>query len=281
MSLCQRYTWINPQYRQVGLWQCGWQRAALFVQPAEWDICSQVLNYTVYSSNMIPIYNQLVKKYRVLIYSGDVDSCVNYISTEICATVINSVNNSHCSANWSVWKHWTMASLEGWKASGRLQDGSWWQPHIYHNQRGRTHGTFLSFQWQTNRCQLTNLPKHWHFSADSSITNRFNGLVALVVLYYICNGKKCCSTKILNVTGQRFHFISWVGGTQVNGSHRWESKNSCTDSAHQTFFLFEIGSKNSEFVAPWEHMLEVGPRAASVVVSRRSPHRQAHQLNGS
>jgi len=73
---------------------------AIFVKSVEWDICSQILNYTVNYNDMIPFYNQLVQQYRVLIYSGDVDSCVNYLGTERAAGLINATGEAEA---WQAW----------------------------------------------------------------------------------------------------------------------------------------------------------------------------------
>jgi hypothetical protein len=66
---------------------------ALFVDISKipnnhWDICSQVLTYSSKYHDMIPIYNMLIaNNISVLLYSGDADSCVSYIATQISAEV--------------------------------------------------------------------------------------------------------------------------------------------------------------------------------------------------
>jgi len=77
-------------------------RKAIFVSPkvTSWDVCSQIINYSFDSDNMIPIYDQLVKQYRVLFYSGDVDSCVNYLGTEKAARMIKAEGTKGI---WSAW----------------------------------------------------------------------------------------------------------------------------------------------------------------------------------
>jgi hypothetical protein len=61
---------------------------------------------------MVPYYNQIVTQYRVLIYSGDVDSCVPYIGTQIAAQVRDETSYSNFSqkiqasgqkSGWSAW----------------------------------------------------------------------------------------------------------------------------------------------------------------------------------
>ena len=44
-----------------------------------WEPCSSVVQYRQYAPTMIPVYQELIKTVRVLIYSGDVDSCVPYL----------------------------------------------------------------------------------------------------------------------------------------------------------------------------------------------------------
>jgi len=73
---------------------------AIFVEPTYWYMCSQNLNYTVNYDNMIPLYNQLVKSIDVLIYSGDVDSCVNYLGTQACALQIETTGAQE---PWQAW----------------------------------------------------------------------------------------------------------------------------------------------------------------------------------
>jgi len=59
---------------------------AIHVNPAalkyEWQVCSSHLNYTDYALTVLPIYYKLREDYRILVYSGDVDSCVPFIGTE-------------------------------------------------------------------------------------------------------------------------------------------------------------------------------------------------------
>lgn len=53
-------------------------------QKFEWTACSAHLNYTQYAISVLPIYAKLWRSMRVLVYSGDVDSCVPYLGTEAC-----------------------------------------------------------------------------------------------------------------------------------------------------------------------------------------------------
>lgn len=47
-----------------------------------WRVCSQVVNYTYYAPTMAPIYLNLSSSLDILVFSGDVDSCVPYPGTE-------------------------------------------------------------------------------------------------------------------------------------------------------------------------------------------------------
>jgi hypothetical protein len=60
-------------------------RQALHASPAvtvPWDVCSSILNYTQYAATVRDIYLALKDKVNILVYSGDVDSCVPYLCTE-------------------------------------------------------------------------------------------------------------------------------------------------------------------------------------------------------
>jgi hypothetical protein len=120
--------------------------------PVPWDICSQILNYVDDTDgDMIPLYEQLVIEYDVLIYSGDADTCVNYIGTQLAAMVIiwrylvllgerrthffsfplifilsfNWWKNPFVAANQNSRFDGRMGSLDGEQSSGRLQTSSW------------------------------------------------------------------------------------------------------------------------------------------------------------
>lgn len=59
-------------------------REALHVAPQAlgWQICSQVVQYKYFAPTVAPIYEALAPSHRVLVYSGDVDSCVPFPGTE-------------------------------------------------------------------------------------------------------------------------------------------------------------------------------------------------------
>lgn len=64
-------------------------RAALHVSPRAtqpWDVCSVLVNYTQYAYSVRDIYSSLLNSttLRVLVYSGDADTCVPYLGTEAC-----------------------------------------------------------------------------------------------------------------------------------------------------------------------------------------------------
>ncbi|XP_065842576.1 uncharacterized protein [Oscarella lobularis] len=60
-------------------------RAAIHVESAaelgDWKFCAK-LNYTGNVDSLLGVYPDLIAKYRVLIYSGDVDACVPYTGSE-------------------------------------------------------------------------------------------------------------------------------------------------------------------------------------------------------
>jgi len=61
-------------------------RSAIHVQPessiGEWTICTSNLNYDANTDSLLPIYPTLIKRYRTLIYNGDVDACVPYVGDQ-------------------------------------------------------------------------------------------------------------------------------------------------------------------------------------------------------
>jgi hypothetical protein len=79
-------------------------QAALHVLPGTaagaWDVCSQYLNYTQYASTMVPIYQALHGKLDILVYSGDVDSCVPMPGTQACVDSLGLTRNG---ADWDRW----------------------------------------------------------------------------------------------------------------------------------------------------------------------------------
>jgi len=88
-------------------------KAALHVSgsPLDWALCSSVLSYkSEFGSggggdSMIPIYQQLSGQYRMLVYNGDTDGCVNFMGSQNCvAAVGNDVEKA-----WHPW-HYTNAA---------------------------------------------------------------------------------------------------------------------------------------------------------------------------
>jgi len=68
-------------------------------QKFAWDVCSSHLNYDYSAETVLPIYGQLWDKKRILVYSGDVDSCVPYTGTQ---NAIDSLE-LYESVPWRVW----------------------------------------------------------------------------------------------------------------------------------------------------------------------------------
>lgn len=65
-----------------------------------WDVCSQHINYVQYLPTMVPIYQQLLKAgIRVMVYSGDADSCVNMFGTQKCVQAIGETQQR----DWTPW----------------------------------------------------------------------------------------------------------------------------------------------------------------------------------
>eukprot|EP00753_Platysulcus_tardus_P005489 PLAT13398.1.p1 GENE.PLAT13398.1~~PLAT13398.1.p1 ORF type:complete len:472 (+),score=185.70 PLAT13398.1:38-1417(+) len=68
----------------------------------DWNICSQVLTYNQFAPTMNPYYEALLAHgKKVLVYSGDIDSCVNTLGTEACIATLNFDVKT-------AWKPWLM-----------------------------------------------------------------------------------------------------------------------------------------------------------------------------
>lgn len=65
-----------------------------------WDVCSSYLNYTQYASTVVPIYQALHGKVDILVYSGDVDSCVPQPGTQAC---VDSLGFTRHGSDWDRW----------------------------------------------------------------------------------------------------------------------------------------------------------------------------------
>lgn len=67
--------------------------AALHVVPQSlghaWDVCSDTVQYTQYRPTMTPYYLALKDTLRILVYSGDIDSCVPFAGTEAAVDGLN------------------------------------------------------------------------------------------------------------------------------------------------------------------------------------------------
>lgn len=63
---------------------------AIPVSQQEWEICSDLINYTTIYSTVIPIHKYLLSSgVRIMIYSGDVDMCVPNTGTEAWTDSLN------------------------------------------------------------------------------------------------------------------------------------------------------------------------------------------------
>eukprot|EP00658_Telonema_sp_P-2_P050345 TRINITY_DN3837_c0_g1_i11.p1 TRINITY_DN3837_c0_g1~~TRINITY_DN3837_c0_g1_i11.p1 ORF type:complete len:316 (+),score=69.46 TRINITY_DN3837_c0_g1_i11:133-1080(+) len=69
-------------------------RQALHVSdsPLAWALCSSVLKYKSEfgDSSMIPIYRELSGHYRMLVYNGDTDGCVNFMGSQDCVAAVGN-----------------------------------------------------------------------------------------------------------------------------------------------------------------------------------------------
>lgn len=83
-------------------------RAALHVDPSAhaWDVCSSYVNYTQYASSVRDIYQSLAGKLRIVVYSGDADSCVPWPGTEAC---VDSLGFEPA----TTWRRWNTTDATG------------------------------------------------------------------------------------------------------------------------------------------------------------------------
>jgi len=73
-----------------------------------WDACSQRLHYSGMEGSVVHIYNKILSTrpdIRMLVYSGDVDSCVPYLSTEVTMLSIPFTSSTKQSRPWSSWTY--------------------------------------------------------------------------------------------------------------------------------------------------------------------------------
>eukprot|EP01117_Protostelium_nocturnum_P004660 TRINITY_DN1688_c0_g1_i1.p1 TRINITY_DN1688_c0_g1~~TRINITY_DN1688_c0_g1_i1.p1 ORF type:complete len:444 (-),score=122.58 TRINITY_DN1688_c0_g1_i1:70-1401(-) len=70
-------TWTSNYLNQASV------QTAIHVQPTNWAVCGGP-SYSFSQQSMIPIYKQFAKsnKYKVLVYSGDEDTVLNFLATE-------------------------------------------------------------------------------------------------------------------------------------------------------------------------------------------------------
>lgn len=87
-------------------------KAALHVSesPLTWALCSSVLQYhsTFGQDSMIPIYQALRGRYRMLVYNGDTDGCVNFMGSQDCVAAVGSPLLDE-KDDWRAW-HYTDAA---------------------------------------------------------------------------------------------------------------------------------------------------------------------------
>ena len=59
------------------------------------------MQYKETAMNLLPLYEELIAKYRILIYSGDVDACVPYWGSEevvLLSTILSHTFQCLCNA---------------------------------------------------------------------------------------------------------------------------------------------------------------------------------------
>lgn len=89
---------------------------AIHVQPTQWDICSDQINYNSDVSDVLSIYRRLVSAGKtVFIYSGDVDMVVDYTYSEAWTS------NMGFTATRS-WQPWTFNDNLGSQTGGWVTD---------------------------------------------------------------------------------------------------------------------------------------------------------------
>lgn len=81
--------------------------AAVLLLLLRWDACSQVLNYNQIRGDMVPIYEDLFanSSIRILVYSGDVDSCVPYLGTELTVLSFPFAQKTPIKDPWQSWHY--------------------------------------------------------------------------------------------------------------------------------------------------------------------------------
>jgi len=80
-------------------------KKALHVEdsPLDWTLCSSVLRYTSQfgENSMIPIYRELSGHYRMLVYNGDTDGCVNFMGSQNCVAAVGN----QLKEDWRPWHY--------------------------------------------------------------------------------------------------------------------------------------------------------------------------------
>ena len=104
-----------------------------------WDACSQVLNYDQINGNMIPVYEDILtnSSMRVLVYSGDVDSCVPYLGTEETVYSFPFAQRTPVKDAWQSWTYVSRAAPTIKQVGGKFQQ--WGERLAYATVRGAGH----------------------------------------------------------------------------------------------------------------------------------------------
>jgi serine carboxypeptidase-like clade 2 len=113
---------------------------AIHAHPLTWVECGGP-QYTFFDGTIIPLYKEFMDKtkWKILVYSGDEDTVINFISTE---SWINALKRPTVS-QWAPWYHLTLDAKNGKQVAGwrvvfdrieyRTVKGAghmvpWWQP---------------------------------------------------------------------------------------------------------------------------------------------------------
>lgn len=103
-------------------------KAALNVadSPNTWSICSEEINEkwnpngTAYPDGMVPVYQTMLKSYRIVVYNGDVDPGCNYVGNENCVSALGTP----IKVDWRPWSY-TDRPFPADPESGGPQTGGW------------------------------------------------------------------------------------------------------------------------------------------------------------
>jgi serine carboxypeptidase-like clade 1 len=104
-----------------------------------WDACSQVLKYTDIVHDMVPIYEDIFANstMRVLVYSGDADSCVPYPGTEATVASFPFAQATPLRDPWQSWHYVSQAAPAVKQVGGKFMQ--WGERLAYATVRGAGH----------------------------------------------------------------------------------------------------------------------------------------------